>query len=329
MKKIYLSICAGLMLAGFQAMAGDPVAKRNATVTAHQAQMPQVQTSNHLRAGNCDSLANFEETDTLAYYTVDIAQGGGYVSGQNGYMDEAKADIFTTTNTGAQVTGALILFAYASAANQTDTFSVVVWDENDTLPGTPGAVIANEAYSYQGATDDALAEVFSEITFQNPATIDSIFFAGVKFGYTAGDTIALYTNTDGASIPATAWELWSGGTDWFNYGDSSSWLLNVSHIIIPIVCGGNVDVPSVDYDKQVAVYPTIASDVLNVAIAPKTSEAHILVMDVTGNIVIDRKVNAMSSHIHQVDLSDLSNGSYMVTISFEGYNSTKKIVVQK
>ena len=74
----------------------------------------------------CDSITNFQPSDTLVVYTDSI----GYVTGQNSYSDLGKADRFTNLNhINGTVSGVILYFAVATSANATDTFSVNVWNE--------------------------------------------------------------------------------------------------------------------------------------------------------------------------------------------------------
>ena len=271
----------------------------------------------------CDSITNFQPSDTLVVYTDSI----GYVTGQNSYSDLGKADRFTNLNhINGTVSGVILYFAVATSANATDTFSVNVWNET---AGMPGEIIGNTNYNYQGARDDVAGQALSIITFPTPVPVSGDFYAGIQFDYTAGDTVALFSNIDGNTVPNTAWELWSDGTSWYPFDDVDSWELSISMAIIPIVCDGSTAIQSVNYDKNVAIYPTIANDRLNVLISKSTQEANVQITDLSGRVVLSKKLNTMTDHTQQLDLSSISAGTYMVNVSFENYSSSKKIIIQK
>lgn len=270
----------------------------------------------------CDTLTNIHATDSIVLYTDDP----GYVAGQNSYGDIAKADRFTNLNhVNGNVSAVLLYIGVATAANATDTFSVNIWNET---AGTPGPIIGNANYTYQGAVDDVTAQTLSVITFPVPVPITGDFYAGVKFGYTAGDTIGLFSNIDGNTIPNTAWEQWSDNS-WYPFDNVDSWGISVSLAILPVVCDGTTGVENVAYDKNVAIYPTVASDLLNIFIGNSTPDASIQITDLSGRVVLSKKLNTMTDHTHQLDIRAVSAGTYMVNIAFGNYSSSKKIIVQK
>lgn len=321
MKKALLYLFVGLSTVAMQANAGTPKNIRNTQATRPASFNSFSQQVRGVLS--CDSLMNIGASDTLVLYTDSI----GYVTGQNSYGDLGKAERFTNLNhVNGTVNGVLIFMAVASAANSTDTFSVNVWDESG---GMPGAIIGNTNYSYQGAVDDIAAQTITAITFPNPPVVSDYFYAGVQFDYAAGDTLSIYSNIDGNTSPSTAWELWSDGTSWYPFDDIDSWGLSISLAIIPIVCDGVAGVPNVAYDKNVAIYPTLAQNQLNVLISNSTSDATVDITDLSGRLVLSKKLNTMTDHIHQLDLSSVSAGTYMVNATYGTYHSTNKIIVQK
>ena len=320
MKKTLL-LSFALCLSAFYSNASLPK-KHTIGYSAHTATSP-LNSSTQRSLLLCDTLSNIHPTDTLVVYLDSI----GYVTGQNSFGDLGKADRFSNNNhVGGTVSAVLLYFAVATAANATDTFSVNIWDET---AGFPGGILANTNYIYQGAADDVAAQTISVITFPVPPTVQDYFYAGIQFDYAAGDTVALYSNIDGNTVPNTAWELWSDGTSWYPFDDVDSWGLSISMAILPVVCDGTTGMESVAYDKNVAVYPTMASDRLNVLISNSTTDASVEIMDLTGRVVLSKKVNTMTDHTHQFDISSIADGTYMVNVTFGNYHSSKKIIVQK
>ncbi len=206
-----------------------------ATKTAYITVLPAQTTS-------CDTLRNFKNTDTESIFT---AQGGGYVSGHNAFGDVAKADRFVET-AGRQVSQVHLKFAVAkSNSPASKNFTVRIWDANGTA-GAPGTVLGSVNVTYQTAIADVNASRFTVATFNPPITLNGPFYAGIEFAYAAGDTLALITNANGQTNPATAWEKLANSA-WVNYGTANSWGVNVSHYIRAVVCNNPVAPPVANF----------------------------------------------------------------------------------
>lgn len=178
----------------------------------------------------CELLGNYDLDNSNP--VLFGSSNGGYVSGHNGYGDLAKADYFTYSGIQTEIDGGFFWFGASVPGSPTSTFNVVMWDGTG---GTPGAAITQTAVTYQEMADSITAGAgIQYITFPTPGMIPASgeFFLGIEFTYGA-DTIALVTNDDGETVPATAWEQWSDNT-WFAYDDASSWGLSMSHFIFPL-----------------------------------------------------------------------------------------------
>lgn len=318
MKKIYLvSVFAfsGLMLQATTPKNGTTPARKSVSqlITGSASQRTTVV---------CDTLQNFSSTDSLTVY---LDPSGGYISGHNSYGDIAKAEMYTGVTAGSTVGTFIIYFGAASAANATDTFNVQLWD---VASGVPGAVLASTSYTYQDASNAVTANSLVIVDFAAPAAVNTAFLAGISFDYTLGDTVALVSTVDGTAIPATAWELFSDGTSWYPFDNGNSWGLGVSHVVLPVVCG-STGVKNVDYDKNVALYPSITSDNVNLLIAPSFEKVAITITDLTGKVVMQKNISTRAEHIHQLDLSSLGNGTYFVNVGFGADQSIRKVIVQR
>ncbi|MEO6166038.1 MAG: T9SS type A sorting domain-containing protein [Chitinophagales bacterium] len=196
----------------------------------------------------CDTFNNFCPDDELVLYMT----AGGYVGGQNEYGDISKADIFKLPGTAIQ--GLLLFFGAGSAANSVDQFKVRIWDNDgsfaDGSTGGPGTVLAETLVKYIDVESDVANGDMTYVEF-NPLVAmpaDSTFYAGINFGYNAGDTIGLNTTLDRSGLSCegmiTAVEEWDpnyydGG--WYTY---ASWgFSGVSNAIYPITCEGGCNIP--------------------------------------------------------------------------------------
>ena len=144
---------------------------------------------------------NFPLDGTYALYVSEA----GYVSGNNSFGDQVKAEFFQPSQ---PVYLSSVLIDFAVATSSQTTVEIAVWD-NSGSNGQPG----NKLTSSNMVLDDILLDILnnqtSEIQFDETILIDSPFYVGAYLPTTAGDTLVIYSNTDGDTSPATAWEQWS------------------------------------------------------------------------------------------------------------------------
>jgi hypothetical protein len=257
-----------------------------------------------------DTLTEFF-IGTPTIYGVDPASGGGYLSGNNGYGDLAKMQLFDDAygvSGGGFITK--LLFA-APVKSGTGTFKAVIWANDNGAPGSQlGSVTINLADVDTSAAAFKAAEqsVFYNIaaSFANPVAIPASndFWAGVILPTASGDTIALITNTDG-DFPdgAThAGEFWSDGS-FYTFGDANNWDLKIALAVFPVV---NFTAGIEENTLSATVYPNPAMDVLNI----RTEEAiqHVAISSIDGKVV----ANASAS---SVDISTLNAGVYVYNVT--------------
>ncbi|MBK6484943.1 MAG: T9SS type A sorting domain-containing protein [Chitinophagaceae bacterium] len=201
------------------------------------------------RTEDCDTFSNLCPDDSLVIYTT---SAGGYVAGQNGYGDISKADVFKLP--GTTIKGVMLFFGVGTAADTVNQFKVRIWD-NDSLfadgsTGAPGTVLAETLVKYNDVKNDVANGDMTYVEFDPDVTMpaDSTFYAGINFGYNAGDTIALVTTMERTGFSCdgklTAFEEWSPdyyGGGWYSY---ETWgFTGVSHAIYPVTCDDVCNVP--------------------------------------------------------------------------------------
>lgn len=174
------------------------------------------------------------EADTLNYplagtYAVYV-YAGGYVSGNNDYNDKVKAEYFNPVQP-VELSSVMIDFAVATSSQA--NIEIAVWD-NSGAGGKPGNKLTNT----QIVLDDILINILNDqstlVTFDTPIFIATPFYIGAYLPTSAGDTLVVYSNTDGDTNPATAWEQWNDN-DWYPMDDPNSWDRKIAHAIFPIV----------------------------------------------------------------------------------------------
>lgn len=217
----------------------------NVTLTATKGTSSNTRTMNgYIVVGNAtvcrDTLGlPFPGTPTI-YVSSTSAGKNGYVSGNNGYGDKAKAEYFASTNGYNRVSGGILSFGIAKAASPSSSVTVAVWDNTGTNGG-PGAIIGTQVVPISTIAANIAANLPTTVTFANPLTVTGPFYMGVQLSSTPGDTVALVTNTNGNVAAGKGWEQASDNS-WAPY--STSWNLNISNAIFPIV---TAVAPTVDF----------------------------------------------------------------------------------
>ncbi|MBK8924433.1 MAG: T9SS type A sorting domain-containing protein [Crocinitomicaceae bacterium] len=262
----------------------------------------------------------------------------GYLAGNNGYGDLAKMQLFDD-NYGVVGPGSvskvlLSIPVKTQVGAGAGTFQVKIWADADEAPGSEaGSVTLTMADIDTSLSAFQLADgaVFYNViaSFSSAVTIPAgqKFWAGVVLPTSSGDTLALYTTTDGDFPDAIthAGEFWSDNS-FYTLGDPGNWDIDVALSIFPIV---NITALSgiSEEEFEMSYYPNPTNGVMNF-VFNSSETSHILVKDMSGRIVQRVDVNGASSYT--ADLSELSNGTYVFeVISTEGVVSAKSKFVKQ
>ena len=179
--------------------------------------------------------AKLDEIDTLNFplvgtYTIYSSGNGGYVTGNNGWYDKAKANKFVIPQA-CQLTG--ILFGFYKATGGPANIEIAVWD-NSGENNIPGEIINSTTVSLSSIQNDISNNQMTYVAFDEPITITTTFYAGIILPASAGDTLVIWSNTDGDVVPGTAWEQQSDNS-WYPMFHQYSWGRNLVQAIFPIV----------------------------------------------------------------------------------------------
>jgi len=304
----------------------------NVSLTASNASGSNLHTKNgyiivtSTGGGGCDSMSNYLSTHTP---TSLLSNNGGYVAGTNGYQDIGKADKFSNSVPTNQLIGAIMYFAAASGG--ANTFEIKAWNNSGT-GGSPGTAIGAPAtMSHATAAAAVAGGMPSIISFPAPITVTSDFYLGIQFGNASGDTIALFTNADGETSPATAWELWGPTpSGWYAYDDANSWGLGMAHRMYAIMCPP-VGIPEVYSNSSISLYPNPATTTISAVLGNQfdRSEVSARIMDVSGKVVFDSKMNSNIKGFYQIDVRELSNGIYFLEFYGNDFRVSDKFTIKR
>jgi ELWxxDGT repeat protein len=274
----------------------------------------------------CDTLQNFQNTNTIVLYTN---TGGGYVCGHNSYGDLAKNEKFTTYTAGYKVKGAYLSFAKAKYSSTTKTISIKIWDDNGTA-GAPNTVLATKTVTISSIAPDVLAGNETYVQFTTPVTVSGPFFLGIEFSYASGDTVALWSNSDGETNPGTAWEKFSDGT-WHAMSETGTWEINVSQLIRPLMCSPSTEAEEMYSGFSFNVYPNPNSGEFTIDInSTETIPVSYTIINSVGKEVLRKEIRSVSGNqTEQVNLENLASGIYYVILKSGDNIINRKIVIQK
>lgn len=178
----------------------------------------------------CDTL-KFPFAGTENNYAVT----GGFACGWNAAMDESKAEFFQSPAPYPAITGGIL---HVSEVNDNGNGAYIlcrVWN-NDGLNGAPGSVASEKKIMLSEIENIIPQGGYYEVLFSDPNAVEGDFYFGftmVNFG--TGDSLGIFSNTDGDATPVTAWEQHSAasGGNWQTFSEVRN--LEISMQIFPYV----------------------------------------------------------------------------------------------
>jgi PKD repeat protein len=178
--------------------------------------------------GACDTV-NFP---LQSYFLYTVPNGGGFVTGTNGFNDEAKAVYISSAGAATHITGVMIDFGAATAATTSSSIQVNIWD-NSGPSGSPGNVIGSQSLLITDIITNGNNGNASVVAFNNPVPITGPFYAGFTIPSTVGDTVAVVSDSVDTTMPGIAWERYQGA--WYEMSDATnSFGLNLNLGIYPL-----------------------------------------------------------------------------------------------
>lgn len=286
----------------------------------------------------CDTL-NYPLTGTPALYNV-ASPGWGYVSGNNSYTDQSKANIYTGFSTSlTQVSGVIFAFGRGYTNGTTRKVNVRLWNNTGTA-GAPGTTpLVSKDLLISTIQSNVLASQTTTVTFGSPVTVGSTFYAGFSFDMSgtayanATDTVALVSNTSGDTNPGIAWEQWNDNT-WYPYNDANSWgaTFNVANAIFPIICPAPTNISSapVNNSQSLTVFPNPNNGLFNIVYQVNNSKNfNVQVLNTLGQEVFSESLTNYSGlYNRSIDLAKYSKGIYMVRVTDGNSFAIRKVVVE-
>lgn len=330
MRKIYLFIMmiaiSGYVI-GQERVAGDIEKKMDASLIESMDFTTKTPTDTLVPSGiqNASGLS------------VGRAQGGGYITGVNGYGDLAKAQQFPVTD-GYYVEGFLVWVGAKEIVGSAGTVDAVLYD----MDGTTGSTTAGEGDQtcpnsvLESVTLDMDADIdtsggFSVAEFNNPVLRTSDYAAGLDFTNVGDDTLGVVHSADGdAQQSELSWEMWDDNA-WYSilYG----WGIDIDMAFLPVVDMSSQDIDEHDFVNGIRMetYPNPAVEQVNLDFQiQEASNVKVSILDMTGKIVKSEDFGQKEAGKHNVKISanDLNSGNYIYVLEADNKRLAKKMVIQ-
>ena len=274
--------------------------------------------------------------DTIAWpligektYYIVINGESGYVSGNNSFGDLAKASYFSGLTNGSQITAGIFDFAIAERTMTNDIpIKFNIWDNNGPY-STPGDILGTSEKKISEIVYDVQTQSPTIIFFNPPVQFDGSFYLGVELPQIVGDTLALFTNTNGDVIAGNAWEQHSS-ENWYPYSDETfSWGMDLDHAIFPIADQGT-GINDPDLVENILIFPNPVASELNIFFPDCLfHDVEIQIYDLTGKLLIFRNEKNISNSRIKLDVGKLHNGIYTIRIIADKNIFSRKITVIK
>ena len=277
--------------------------------------------------GGCDTLQNISSNDTLAVYS---SSNWGWVTGMNGYLEQAKVEKFLggSYTAGNLVRGAYIYFykyKYASAAS---SIKVNVWNATGT-GGSPGATtLGTKTVLLNTIPSTGTYAGLAYIPFTSPVAVSGDFFVGVEFSnpYVSGDSVAIISNRNGNTpAPGTAWEKYNNVWELISAG----WGSNLSLYVVPVLCPATTAIEESKDIDNISIYPNPSNGTISVMIGlNKESGVKINIYNTLGQIVKSEEMKGNGGKV-DFDLSGNNNGVYFVEMKTNSSVVTRRLILNK
>ncbi|MHB8261415.1 MAG: T9SS type A sorting domain-containing protein [Bacteroidia bacterium] len=351
MKKIILTAAAAVLSLGANAQQAQKHTNLKKDNSINSSFSVKQNGNNSVATTTCYTITPITASDTLTLYTIPTSTAmadAGYVTGNNGYGDVAKATFIPAALIPAtgQITGVIAVFFQKTVTTGTVTtkvgthgtgtvtVSVDILNGDTTAGPSTGTAVATAtaslaAISAMTATNSAITYLFNLTTPVAAPTAG--FFASLNLPATTGDTAVVFCTRDRPDHHNYAWDKNPGnaGTGWLAFSNASDWSLQTKLTLLPIICT-TTGIKTNILETNIAYFPNPTTGEFNFAVAlPEATTLTIAVTNTLGQTVFSKVENNISNSVLRYDLSSIGKGIYFVNITDSKNNMiTKKVIVE-
>lgn len=309
--------------------------------------------------GNTVSTQMVASTDTISagfdwataspsLFTVGPSNGGGFVTGTNGYGDKQKVQVFNPGQP-VVVNGAIYWFGAKTVTTNNSVVNMRIYTLNGLGNSTtsPNATTFDTPCPSTAIVSDAvpLSQVDTSLSLTSAYvhTFSSSPYLGGSFGvgfdvsgvqFTSGDTIGLVTTSDGEFFEDDYnWEQWSDN-NWYSFASPAAWELKLELAIFPIVELGTgiQETPFINGAKLgiTSANPFTDFAEVNYALNADTRNVTLMLMDASGKVVqtTDFGDQAAGQYVHKIDGTNLAAGVYYLALNAGSSHIAVKLIKQ-
>ena len=161
------------------------------------------------------------------------------------------------------------------------------------------------------------------VAFNPPVSVSTPFYAGFMLPTAEGDTLVVWSNTDGDTNPSTAWELWESN-QWYSFNHPDSWGLNIALAVFPIV-QNTLGMDENNTEDLIKVFPNPSNGFFSIFSEMFNDEQAILsIHRIDGTLINTRAFR--NTELLSFDLSNEPAGIYFVTFETDSKYIIKKLV---
>lgn len=299
------------------------------------------QYSGEPKSSNAQALTE----DTLNYEvfagstpSVYASPNSGYAGGNNEYGDLRKAQAFVLDSSGVLVDILLWFGAKNDGSGNPNSKLTVSINQMDG-PGMttfghtdfgPGSIIE----SHDLPVSDVDTSQIISVAFTSGLIVYDDFAIMVDFSQlAAGDTIGLYSSADGDALPQRSWEQWSDST-WHTM--QKAWDLEIDFAMWPVLDWSTSSINSPNFFEGIKLSqntpnPTSGLTTIQYELAQYNAQVNFEVYSQIGQLVYSIGLQNQPSGIHtlDIDLGQLTSGTYYYSIKTDSGRLTKKLVITK
>ncbi len=295
----------------------------------------------------CDTLTSLTSSSlSIGGASSDTATPGcspaaGYVFGSNCYQDAEKANFFAASSysnlTSATVSGVIVGFfnsgTRGTGGAPTTTVGMALYNGTNatTTPSSilGGTVATLGAITAAHTTTNSL--FYYTFNFATPIAVPATggFYASLVVPITAGDTAVVWNQS--AAPTNLAWERWSDGT-WHDMSIAWGATTKGNLLYLPKMCGtvSSGISENLGLSSNVTILPNPTTGLVNVAVILQDKEnLSITVSNALGQIFIDNKYDGIYNDLLSLDLSNLTNGVYFVTVCNGKDRMVQRLILNK
>ncbi|OFX59611.1 MAG: hypothetical protein A2046_05255, partial [Bacteroidetes bacterium GWA2_30_7] len=260
----------------------------------------------------CDTISNFTNSDNLTVYN--FTDAWGYWTGQNEYGFKKFADRFYTSTTKNLNYINLPIFR-AFSADSSNYITLKVWDNLNSKPN-------NELGSKDVLISEFMEGYWANIGFHSTISVIDTFYVGYEVYYNNPvDTFATFIAEDRGTTGTNTAYVFSNS--WKQFNEISS--LNTAFGFDILLCNfvGVNELKNKSFDFK--IFPNPANNILNI-VSSENQNLNVNIYNLLGkNVYSENSITPIS----KINISDLPNGMYIISVVSENSQISKRIVISR